>query len=96
MSHTVGTNTLNNLPVLGIGANTSRNLQIRAEFRNIFNRAQVNDPTSTNSEATQQRNAAGKTTAGFGLCLDFLNFPESCPILTDEGCARMKNSAPTS
>jgi hypothetical protein len=42
------------------------NLQIRAEFTNIFNRTQVNDPTSTNALATQTRNAAGQTTAGFG------------------------------
>jgi hypothetical protein len=44
----------------------SMNLQIRAEFTNIFNRAQVNDPTSTNALATQTRNAQGQTTAGFG------------------------------
>jgi hypothetical protein len=43
------------------------NLQIRAEFTNIFNRTQFNDPTSTNALATQTRNAAGQTTAGFGF-----------------------------
>jgi hypothetical protein len=43
-----------------------KNLQIRAEFTNIFNRTQVNDPTSTNAFATQTRNAAGQATAGFG------------------------------
>jgi hypothetical protein len=42
------------------------NLQIRAEFANIFNRTQVNDPTATNAFATQTRNAAGQSTAGFG------------------------------
>ena len=41
-------------------------LQIRAEFTNIFNRTQVNNPTSTNGLATQTRNTAGLTTAGFG------------------------------
>ena len=40
-------------------------LQIRAEFTNIFNRAEVNNPTSTNALATQTT-ANGKTTAGFG------------------------------
>ena len=41
------------------------NLQIRAEFTNIFNRAIYNDPLSGNAFATQQtRN--GQNTAGFG------------------------------
>ncbi len=43
------------------------NVQIRAEFTNIFNRTQVNDPTSTNALATQTRDANGQTTAGFGF-----------------------------
>jgi hypothetical protein len=42
-------------------------VQIRAEFTNIFNRTEVNKPTSTNALATQTRNAAGQTTAGFGF-----------------------------
>lgn len=42
-------------------------LQIRAEFTNIFNRTQVNDPSSTNALATQTRDAQGNTTAGFGF-----------------------------
>jgi hypothetical protein len=42
------------------------NLQIRGEFTNIFNRTEVNNPTATNALATQTRNAAGLTTAGFG------------------------------
>jgi len=43
------------------------NLQIRAEFTNIFNRTEMNNPTSTNAFATQTRNSAtGQTTAGFG------------------------------
>jgi hypothetical protein len=42
------------------------NLQIRAEFTNIFNRTEVNNPTSSNAFATQTRNAAGQATAGFG------------------------------
>jgi hypothetical protein len=41
-------------------------LQIRAEFTNVFNRAEPNNPTSTSSVATQTVNAAGNTTAGFG------------------------------
>lgn len=41
-------------------------LQIRVEFTNIFNRAEMNDPTSTNALATQIRNKAGQTTGGFG------------------------------
>ncbi|MCU1339010.1 MAG: hypothetical protein JWO19_4591 [Bryobacterales bacterium] len=40
-------------------------LMIRAEFTNIFNRTQMNDPTSTNAFATQTR-TAGQPTAGFG------------------------------
>jgi hypothetical protein len=42
------------------------NLQIRAEFTNIFNRTQINNPTVTNAFATQTTNASGQTTAGFG------------------------------
>jgi len=42
------------------------NLQIRAEFTNIFNRTEMNNPTSTNAFATQTRNSTGGTTAGFG------------------------------
>jgi hypothetical protein len=42
------------------------NIQIRAEFTNIFNRTEVNNPTSTNAFATRTTNAAGQNTAGFG------------------------------
>ena len=41
-------------------------LQIRSEFTNIFNRTEASNPTVTNALATQTRNAAGQTTAGFG------------------------------
>ena len=41
-------------------------LQIRAEFTNVFNRTQMNNPVATNPLATPQTNAAGQTTAGFG------------------------------
>ncbi|HEY7337801.1 MAG TPA: TonB-dependent receptor [Bryobacteraceae bacterium] len=41
--------------------------QVRAEFTNIFNRTEMNNPTSTNILATQTRNNAGQTTAGFGF-----------------------------
>jgi hypothetical protein len=40
---------------------------IRAEFSNIFNRVVTPNPTSTNARATQQKNTAGKPTAGFGF-----------------------------
>jgi hypothetical protein len=42
------------------------NLQIRAEFTNILNRAEINNPTSGNAFATPTVNSTGKTTAGFG------------------------------
>jgi Carboxypeptidase regulatory-like domain len=42
------------------------NLQIRAEFSNIFNRAGINVPTATNAFATQTRDKNGQTTGGFG------------------------------
>ena len=32
----------------------------------MFNRTEPNNPTATNALATQTRNAAGLTTAGFG------------------------------
>jgi hypothetical protein len=42
-------------------------LNIRIEFTNIFNRAEAPNPVSTNATATQTKNAAGATTAGFGF-----------------------------
>jgi len=39
---------------------------IRGEFTNIFNRTEAGNPTSVNAQATQTRNPAGQTTAGFG------------------------------
>jgi hypothetical protein len=42
------------------------NVNIRAEFTNIFNRTRYPNPTSTNALAAQTRNAAGLATAGFG------------------------------
>ena len=41
-------------------------LNLRIEFANVFNRAEAPNPVSTNSSATQQRNAEGVPTAGFG------------------------------
>jgi len=41
-------------------------LQFRAEFYNVFNRLEMNNPTSTNALATQTRNAQGVPTGGFG------------------------------
>jgi hypothetical protein len=42
-------------------------LSIRIEFANIFNRAQMPNPTSTNAAQTQVKNAFGVPTAGFGF-----------------------------
>ena len=42
------------------------NLQIRAEFTNVFNRTQFNNPTAVNGTATQTTTATGQTTGGFG------------------------------
>jgi len=42
-------------------------LQIRAEFTNIFNRTEVNNPTATNSAATPLTTSTGQTTSGFGF-----------------------------
>jgi hypothetical protein len=39
---------------------------VRAEFFNIFNRTYMVDPDSTNSQATQTRDANGKVISGFG------------------------------
>jgi hypothetical protein len=42
-------------------------LNVRVEFQNIFNRTEVNDPSSTNPLQAQTVNSAtGQTTAGFG------------------------------
>jgi hypothetical protein len=45
------------------------NLQIRAEFTNIFNRTEPNNPTVTNAFATQTRSANGNTAGGFGAII---------------------------
>jgi hypothetical protein len=42
------------------------NLQIRAEFTNMFNRAEMNNPTATNPLATPTTTTTGQTTSGFG------------------------------
>jgi hypothetical protein len=41
------------------------NVSLRMEFTNVLNRTQMNNPTSTNSLATQTTKA-GQATAGFG------------------------------
>jgi hypothetical protein len=41
--------------------------QIRAEFFNILNRTYLGNPSATNPTATQQRNAQGVPTAGYGF-----------------------------
>jgi Carboxypeptidase regulatory-like domain/TonB dependent receptor len=61
-----------------IGSEGKYNLQIRAEFSNIFNRLEMSNPTSTNSQASQTcadvtgksvscASSFFKTTAGFGF-----------------------------
>jgi hypothetical protein len=44
----------------------SMTLQFRVEAYNVFNRTEMNNPTSTNALATQTMNAQGVPTAGFG------------------------------
>ncbi|MBV8820788.1 MAG: carboxypeptidase regulatory-like domain-containing protein [Acidobacteriaceae bacterium] len=39
---------------------------LRMEFTNIFNRTEANNPTATNTLATQTSSPGGQTTAGFG------------------------------
>jgi hypothetical protein len=41
-------------------------LNIRAEFTNVFNRAEPSNPVSNNALATQTVNGSGQATAGFG------------------------------
>jgi hypothetical protein len=41
-------------------------LNLRGEFFNVFNRTEVNNPTSTNAAATPSVSAAGQTISGFG------------------------------
>jgi hypothetical protein len=41
-------------------------VEVRFEFFNMFNRAQMADPTFSNALATQNRNGAGVPTSGFG------------------------------
>jgi hypothetical protein len=49
-----------------IGRDGRINLQLRAEFNNIFNRTYLANPTSTNYFAAQSINANGQTIGGFG------------------------------
>ncbi|HEY2014242.1 MAG TPA: TonB-dependent receptor [Bryobacteraceae bacterium] len=42
-------------------------LNIRAEFTNVLNRTEVNNPSVTNPQTAQTRSANGTTTAGFGF-----------------------------
>jgi hypothetical protein len=42
------------------------NIEFRAIFSNIFNRTRPNNPSASNSQATQTYNAAGITSGGFG------------------------------
>jgi hypothetical protein len=46
------------------------NLQIRAEFVNIFNRTQIGNPSTTNPLAAPTRNGSGYYTGGFGVIND--------------------------
>jgi len=41
-------------------------LQIRAEFTNMFNRTEMNNPTATNPLATPSRDSNGRTISGYG------------------------------
>jgi hypothetical protein len=45
----------------------SMSLNIRAEFFNVFNRTQFNNPVSTNALASKTTNASGVLTGGFGF-----------------------------
>jgi hypothetical protein len=42
-------------------------LNIRAEFTNVLNRTEVNNPAATNPQTARTRSANGTTTAGFGF-----------------------------
>jgi outer membrane receptor protein involved in Fe transport len=42
-------------------------LELRFEFFNVFNRAQMADPVATNPQGAQQRNPQGVPTSGFGF-----------------------------
>jgi hypothetical protein len=48
------------------GSDGKYNLQLRAEFSNIFNRLWVPDPTSASASATRTTKSDGTTTGGFG------------------------------
>ncbi|HEY6344746.1 MAG TPA: carboxypeptidase-like regulatory domain-containing protein [Bryobacteraceae bacterium] len=50
------------------------NLQIRAEFTNVFNRTEMNNPTATNPLATQTVTSTGQTTSGFGYISNATTF----------------------
>ena len=56
-------------------------LNIRADFQNIFNRTEMNSPTSTNAKATQTRNA---TTGGQFPALDTSIRP-AWPLRLEQG-----------
>ena len=76
------------------------NLQIRAEFTNVFNRAQFNNPTAVNGTATQTTTATGQTTGGFGyinngtdvLAATVGATRRPVPVLSSQGRSGSRNS----
>jgi hypothetical protein len=42
------------------------NLQVRAEFYNVFNRTEMGNPSASSAGATQTVNSLGVPTGGFG------------------------------
>lgn len=58
-------------------------LQIRAEFVNIFNRTQIGNPsTASNPASALSHNAAGQLTAGFGVINETVSGPNVAPSVT--------------
>jgi hypothetical protein len=56
------------------------NLQIRAEFVNIFNRTYLQNPSSANPQLALTKNAQGQYTAGFGT-INATSAVDTAPVL---------------
>ncbi len=58
------------------------NLQIRAEFVNIFNRTQIGNPSTSAPSAALGKNAQGIYTSGFGVINLAVSGPQTAPSYT--------------
>jgi hypothetical protein len=70
-----------------LGHEGRANLQLRAEFNNIFNRLYLANPTATSYAAVQTKSSTGATTGGFGY-INVLSSATAANVRTGQIVAR--------